>query len=356
MYKAALVGTGGIARAHVAAVEAFPERIELVAAVDIDNEKVQEFCTDHNIPKAFTDLHAMLDEVKPDLVLLCTPPSIHAEQAIACMEAGAWVYCEKPLCASLAELQQIMEAEDRTGKYTASVFQQRFGSAATHLKQLIDNNTLGKPLVAVCNTLWYRNEDYYAVPWRGKWETETGGTTMTHGIHSFDLALFLLGEWQEVRAMFGTLDRDIEVDDVTMALVKMKNGAMLNITNSALSPRQETYLRFDFQQATVEATYLYRHHNEHWNYTILDGHGDLETHATIPTDIPAGHTPQLGTILDSMDQNVRPPVSGDDVQFTLEFATALYKSAFTGQPVQRGSIQPGDPYYEAMSGRVKNGV
>ena len=47
--------------------------------------------------------------------------------------------------------------------------------------------------------------------------------------------------------MIGTLDRDIEVEDVSMAMVRFANGAMANITNSVLSPREETYLRFDFQ-------------------------------------------------------------------------------------------------------------
>ena len=67
-----------------------------------------------------------------------------------------------------------------------------------------------------------------------------------------------MDEWEEVVAMAPTLDRQIEVEDVAMAMVRFGSGAVGQITNSALSPRQETYLRLDFQRATVECTALYR--------------------------------------------------------------------------------------------------
>ena len=95
-----------------------------------------------------------------------------------------------------------------------------------HLRSLIQEQAMGRLLVGLCNTTWYRNEAYYAVPWRGKWATELGGPTMGHGIHQIDLFLWLLGDWEEVRAMAGTLYHDIEVEDVSMAVVRFANGAM----------------------------------------------------------------------------------------------------------------------------------
>src|SRR5690606_28015060 len=115
---------------------------------------------------------------------------------------------------------------------------------------LADRGMLGRPLVAICHTLWYRDAPYYAVPWRGKWETELGGPTMGHGIHAMDHLLYLLGDWTEVRAQVATLDRAVEVEDVSMALVRFANDAHASIVNSVLSPRQETYLRIDYQRAS----------------------------------------------------------------------------------------------------------
>lgn len=351
--RAALIGTGGIARSHVAGLAAQGARVTLTAALDIDAARVQAFCAEHAIPRAYTDVHELLEREQPQLVLIATPPATHADLCIAAMEAGAWVLCEKPLVASLAELDRIEEAEQRTGNYTSSVFQWRFGSGGQHLKRLIDAGELGRPLVCTSLITWYRTPAYYAVPWRGKWATELGGVSMGHGIHSMDFVLWLLGEWVEVRAMMGTLDRAIEVEDVSMALVRFASGALATMTNSVLSPRESSYVRFDFQRATVELTHLYSYRNADWRYTGVPGAedaADVARWAAIGEDVPSSHAAQLAHFLASMEAGTRPAVSGADVRRTIEFLASLYKSAMTGQPVLRGSLVPGDPWYAAMCG------
>ena len=101
-YRAILAGTGGIADAHVRAVAATQGRVTLVAAADVDEARVRAFTARHQLPGTYTDFTRMLRETKPDLVLIATPPTTHAAMSSAAMEAGAWVWCEKPLCGSLA--------------------------------------------------------------------------------------------------------------------------------------------------------------------------------------------------------------------------------------------------------------
>ena len=351
--RVALIGTGGIARAHREAIRLNEDRVELVAAVDIDEARVNAFCSENDIPHAYSDPVAMLHTERPQLVHICTPPGTHCELSIQAMESGAWVLCEKPLCASLAEMDRIEEVEQRTGNYCASVFQWRFGAGGQHLKKLIDSEAMGPPVVGTALTTWYRDEDYYAVPWRGNWASELGGCSMIHGIHAMDFLLWLFGEWREVRAMMDTLVHNIDVEDVSMASVRFANGALANITNSVLSPRPETYMRFDFPKATVELTHLYGYNNEHWRYSMVEGadyEDKLTEWATLPADRIARHPSQLSDLLDDMERNQRPLTSGPGVRGTIEFLTALYKSAITGQPVLRGSIQPGDIYYTRMNG------
>jgi predicted dehydrogenase len=176
------------------------------------------------------------------------------------------------------------------------------------------------------------------------------------GIHLTDLFLWLMDEWEEVSAIAATLDRDIEVEDVAMAMVRFSGGALGHITNSALSPRQESYLRLDFQRATVECSALYRYKNADWRFSVADGSQYLETleqWRRIETDVSGTHAVQLAEILDSMDAGRRPLLSGQEARRIIEFSTSLYKSAFTNQPVRRGSIAPGDPFYYAMNGQLK---
>jgi predicted dehydrogenase len=352
-YRAVLVGTGAISDAHVRAVEATQGRVSLVAAVDIDAQRVGDFARKHGIPGHYTDFTTMLAKEKPDIVLIATPPAQHMSMSVAAMEAGAWVLCEKPLCGSLAEFDLISAAEQRTGRYTACIFQMRFGSSTAHLKRLADNGQLGRPLVGVCNTLWYRDVAYYAVPWRGRWETELGGPTMGLGIHAMDHFLHLMGDWRSVRAAAGTLDRAIEVEDVSMAIVTFANGAMGSIVNSALSPRQETYVRLDYQKATVELTHLYGYTRDNWKLTPVppaQDDGLLQAWQGFPPEVGATHGTQLNALVADMDAKRRPLTSGDQSRQTLELLTAIYKSAFTGEIVARGSIKPGDPFYTALHG------
>jgi predicted dehydrogenase len=273
--------------------------------------------------------------------------------SIAAMESGAWVLCEKPLCGSLAELAQITAAEDRTGCFTSCILQMRFASSTAHLRRLSDNGHLGRPLVGVCNTLWYRDNAYYNVPWRGRWETELGGPTMGLGIHAMDHFLHLMGDWRSVRSVAATLDRAIEVEDVSMAIVTFANGALGSIVNSALSPRQETYLRLDYQRATVELTHLYGYNRDNWKLTpVPPTHDDnlLQAWQSFPPDVPSSHGAQLCAVVADRDAGRRPLTSGMEAHKTLELLTAIYKSAFTDTTVLRGSIQPGDSFFDALHG------
>ena len=354
-YRVAIVGTGKVVNSHIRAVQSAGDRVKLVAAVDIVETAVQKFCTEYNVPNAYTSVTEMLTQEKPDLVCVATPPATHKDLCVEILEAGAWVYCEKPLCGSLAEFDAITEAEERSGCYASSVFQWRFGSAVKHLKPLIENGSLGRPLVVVCNTLWYRTQAYYDVSWRGKYATEFGGPTMGLGIHIMDLCLYLMGDWQEIQASIDTLDRKMEIEDISMAIVRFENGAMASFVNSALSPRQETYLRMDFQKATAEVTALYRARNENWRFSIPENSEDTETLAlwdALDVDFQGSHNQQLSELLDSMDKNERPLVSGDESRRILEFTASLYKSATTGEPVSRGSISPDDPFYYSNNNAI----
>lgn len=351
--RVAIIGTGGIASAHVEALAAETARAELVAAADIDQKAVQAFCAVHHIPESYTDAAEMLKRVQPDLVHICTPPQFHAELSIRCMEAGAWVLCEKPLAASLREIDAIAAAEERTGKYTSSVYQWRFGAGGGHLKNLIDSGELGRSLLGLCQTTWYRDDAYYAAPWRGTWASELGGCSMGHGIHAMDFFLWMFGPWHEVRGLVDVLNHDIEVEDVSLALVRFENGALGSIVNSVVSPRQESYIRMDFTEATVEMRHLYAYENKDWTYSLFEGSSrpdDLERWRTLPAEPRSLHAGQLTHTLDCMEKNERPSTSGDGARMTLEFIASMYKSALTGQPVQRGSVAAGDPFYEAMNG------
>jgi predicted dehydrogenase len=133
-----------------------------------------------------------------------------------------------------------------------------------------------------------------------------------------------------------------------MAMVRFAGGAMASIVNSVLSPREQSYLRFDFTDATVELTHLYGYDNTHWRYTPRADPIDWRP----PDGDRTSHASQLPLLLDAMARHERPPLSGRQGRETLELVTALYRSAFTGRPVHRDQLGPDDPFYHHLHGGV----
>jgi predicted dehydrogenase len=353
--RVAVVGAGKIAEdRHLPALRAMGKRVEVVALADLDEARARDLARRWDVPRTYGDLGTLLAAESPDLVTLCTPPSAHRAGVTACLDAGAWVWCEKPPMMSLAELDAVAAHEREGGPYAAYVFQHRFGSGATRLREQVRTGELGRPLVAVCHTLWYRGHDYFEVPWRGRWETEGGGPTMSHGIHQMDLLLSVLGEWREVSAVTGTLDRAVETEDVAMAVVTFESGAMASVVNSVLSPRETSYLRFDFPDATVELAHLYGYGDDDWTWTPAPHVTDrARVDGWRPTEgLPSGHAAQLRSLLDSFARRERPLVSGVQGRETMELVTGLYRSAAEGRSVARAELVPGSPYYDRLGGEL----
>lgn len=350
--RAAVVGCGAIARGrHLPALASLPGRVEAVALVEPDEALLSATAAEWGVPGRYTGLEAMLAAEAPDLVVVCAPPAAHREAAAASLDAGAWVWCEKPPALSLAEYDEVMRHEGADGPFAAYVFQHRFGSGAERLRRHIADGTFGRPLVGVCNTLWYRAPDYFEKPWRGRWETEGGGPTMGHGIHQMDLALSLLGDWTEVTAVMSTSARATRTEDVAMAVVRCASGATVSVVNSLLSPRETSYLRFDFEHATVELEHLYGYGNGHWRWTPAP-HLDGAAAASWPPeeDVPSSHRAQLESLLEAMERGERPRASGPDGRRVLELIAGMYRSALGGGTVRRSQVGPESAFYHAMHG------
>ncbi|HEX2705344.1 MAG TPA: Gfo/Idh/MocA family oxidoreductase [Candidatus Lustribacter sp.] len=356
-----IVGTGTIAGAHAAAVAAHGSRAVVVACVDLEPARAQDFAARHGIEGWSADLPTALRQTWPDggrvdLAHICTPPGSHVPLAVQCLEAGVPVLLEKPPALSLAEADKLIAVSERTGVGVAVVFQHRFGSGARRAHALLVDGArsdagIGRPLLATCHTLWYRDADYFAVPWRGRWDTEGGGPTMGHGIHQFDLLLALLGPWTEVTAFAGRQARDTDTEDVSMAVVRFASGALATVVNSVVSPRQTSSLRIDTERATLEVEHLYGYNDADWTFTAAPGHEDLAAlWTTDDTEPRSSHASQMAALLDAMDAGEQLPVPLSEARSTLELVAAIYASAFTGQVVLRGDIGPGHPFYARMDG------
>lgn len=329
--RCAIVGTGAVAHLHARAVGAHPHA-ELVAVTNQTRGKAEEFAaqwgTDAGAPAVYDTLDELLTAQSPDVVLICTPPGVHREQTLAAFAAGAHVVVEKPPAPSLDELDDMRAAAAAAGKRLAVVFQQRTGTAAAHVRELLRAGALGRPLLAVCQTLWYRDEEYFAVPWRGKWETEGGGTTLGHGIHQLDLLGFLLGGWASVQGRLWRLDRETQTEDASTATITFAGGVVAQVVTSAVSPRQTSSIRIDTQKATVTVDHLYGHGHENWLITPAPGFEDEADAWDLPAvEERSDHAPLLRDVFDALLSGAPLPPTADEPARSFELVAAIYASA-----------------------------
>ena len=197
----------------------------MVGLVDIVPEHAEAYADAYGGP-TYPDVSSLMSEARPDLVSIATPPGAHAEVAAEVLRAGGSVLIEKPPCPTLAELDLVAEAERAGGGAAYVVFQHRHGSGARRAAELLGSGALGRPLVAVCETLWFRPESYFDPDWRGTWSGEGGGPTLGHGIHQIDLLLHLLGPWRHLTATAVRQERPVEFEDVSLATVGFEDGAV----------------------------------------------------------------------------------------------------------------------------------
>lgn len=186
--RAAIIGTGDIARTH-AGYYATNDRIELVAACDISEQRRTEFCDERGIERRYADYQALLDEVRPEIVSVCTWNATHMPIAIAAMEAGArTVISEKPMSDELGGPMDAVARAAACGCHFVVHHQTRFAPGYCAAKELIAAGAIGTPVSA---------------------HLRTGGGLLNMASHLIDSTIWMLGEpaWEYV---VGWVQRDTD--------------------------------------------------------------------------------------------------------------------------------------------------
>lgn len=327
--RIAVVGLG-IGRMHVLALKALRSRYRVVAVCDIDAGRAQEVAGWLRDVRAAIDLDAVLAADDVDVVDLCTPPALHREQIEHCLRAGKDVICEKPLVGSVREVDEIAALAAETGRTVMPILQYRFGRGIQKVRHLVDAGLTGRPYVANVDIAWRRGPDYYAAPWRGRWDTEMGGVLLSHAVHALDMTLFVLGPPVAVWARTATLVNDIEVEDSAAVTLRFADGALATMSATLGSVAEISRHRFTFAHLSAESgTSPYTNGEEPWTVTVADpAHQERvdELVATLPEQ-GEDYIGQLERFADARVAGTAPPVTLTDARTILEVVTAMYISS-----------------------------
>ena len=342
--KYALIGCGRIAVNHVKAVN--NNNLEFVAACDTVPENIDilfgkiEPANKDGIAR-YTDYKQMIEE-HPDIELasIATPSGIHAEIALYCIDHGINVIIEKPMAMNIADADEIIRRSEEKGVVVSACHQNRFNVAVQKMRKALEAGRFGTISHGSIHVRWNRNKAYYdQAPWRGTWQDD-GGCLMNQCIHGIDLLRWMMGG--EVESVYGVTRQQfhhyLEAEDVGMAVVTFKNGAVATIegtTNVYPKNLEETLYLFG-ENGTVKIGGTSTNNIDVWDFADEneEDQANKELKEATSNVYGNGHTSLFADVMDSITNHHKPYVDAVAGRNALEMILAIYKSMKTGQPVK----------------------
>lgn len=227
--RVAMIGCGGFQRYRLGNLLQIKEA-EVAALVDPEPQQIAMTCERHGVLSdclVFVDYRKMLDEVRPDAVMIATPHTQHVDQILNSLDAGAHVLCEKPLVTSVEDAHRVIAKRDETGKLGMVSYQRHFQPEFRAIRERIQNGTAGKVqfITVLQSQEWKRATKG---TWRQVAELSGGGQLNDSGSHVIDIILWVTGQSPaSVAAFSDNLGTPVDINSSLSVL--FKGGAMANI-------------------------------------------------------------------------------------------------------------------------------
>ena len=341
--KYALIGCGRIATNHVKAI--LNNGLEFAAVCDVDQQQMENLLAKHGLEKdhsiaRYTDYRKMVEEVRPELVGIATESGVHAQIALYCIDHGVNCIIEKPIAMSMKDADEIVRRSEEKGVKVSACHQNRFNIAVQETRKALEAGRFGKLSHGSVHVRWNRNKSYYdQAPWRGRWASD-GGALMNQCIHGIDLLRWMFGD--EVEEVYGQTRQQfhhyLEAEDVGMAVVKFKNGAIATIegtTNVYPQNLEETLYIFG-EKGTVKIGGKSTNNIDVWDFADEEARDDANKGLKEATSnvYGNGHTSLYADMIDAIKHDRKPYVDAAAGRNALELVLAIYKSQKEGVPVK----------------------
>lgn len=341
--KYALIGCGRISTNHMKA--AINNKLEIVAVCDVFSEKMEALLAKHDLQtdtsiKRYEDYKQMVAEEKPDLVSIATESGIHAEIALYCIEQGINLIIEKPMAMSIEDADRIISLSEKKGVKVSACHQNRFNVAIQKLRKAVEAGRFGKLSHGSIHVRWNRDHGYYdQASWRGTW-AQDGGALMNQCIHGIDLLRWMMGD--EIEEVYGATRQQfhdyLEAEDVGMAVVKFKNGAIGTIegtTNVYPKNLEETLYIFG-ENGTVKIGGTSTNNIDVWDFAdeTEDDSKNKGLKEETSNVYGNGHTSLFADVIDAIQSDRQPYVDAVAGRNALETVLSIYKSQKTGKSVK----------------------
>ena len=248
-----IIGCGRIAQRHAEHIKN-TVGAKLIAVCDIEQTKANDLGNKYEA-SIFYSVNDLLKNSAIDIVSICSPNGLHAEHSIKSLNAGLHVLCEKPMAISTYDCGEMIKTAEKANKRLFVIKQNRFNPPVVAVKQLLENNKLGKVYSLQLSCFWNRNENYYENSWKGTKDLD-GGTLFTQFSHFIDLLYYLNGDVKEVKAMANNFHHkeSIEFEDTGVIILKFQNESLgtINYTVNSFEKNMEGSLTIFGEKGSVK--------------------------------------------------------------------------------------------------------
>jgi len=333
--RIALIGCGTIANKHVTAISKITNA-EVVGAFDIDINATKAFQEKYQIPP-FTDVRKMIDETDPDVLDILTPSGNHARNILDLIPFHRHFVVEKPLALRIDDIDRILNECDKRGLKIFVVQQNRFNPPVQKLKEALDKGRFGNLVMGTVRVRWCRDQSYYSQKsWRGTWAYD-GGVLTNQASHHIDMLIWMMGEVESVMAKTATRLVDIEAEDIGVAILKFRNGALgvVEATTATRPKDLEGSISILGEMGAVEISGFFMNELRIWNFTTSDPmDNDIwEKFWRVPGEPAWNHTEFFKNVVSSLNSNKKGLIDGLEGRKSVELINAIYESAETGKEV-----------------------
>jgi len=297
---------------------------ELVAVCDINEEKARAVGEELKV-EYYLDYQKILERDDIEVVMVMTPSGLHAPPAIDVANAGKNVVVTKPMEVTVEKCDRMIEAAEKSGVALLVDFGNRYRPEMQQVKAAIEAGIFGRLLFGEVALKWYRSQQYYERGgWRGTWAMDGGGSLANQTIHQIDVLLWFMGEVASVQGAYSVLNHKIETEDIGMAQLVFKNGALGRILGTTTYP------------VSLPAR--------------VDVHGDKGGVTTAKGRIEALHFPKgveppelpepggpanvVEDVIGVLREGKRPAVDGREGRRSVELLCAIYESARRGEQIE----------------------
>jgi predicted dehydrogenase len=349
--RVAIVGCGNISQLNAPGYLQHPH-CEVYALCDTAPGRAEKRAQQWGIsPKIYHDYTQVLNDANIDAVELLTPTYLHAPQSLAALEAGKHVSCQKPLCTTVAEADQIIKAASRAKTFFRVTENFLYYPPILKAKELLDAGIIGEPSLVRIHSERVDDIAHLAIEfdpeaslWRRDPARNPGGLLYDDGVHKYAVAMKWIGAIDKIQAIVGRAG-DFLQEAPSAAIWRFKNKDCLGMLDYTYAPQmvmRGKYVRVDefFEiHGSRGVIWVTRCSGEMLDLPpVMVLKGTETISYQVPMDWIEGFHGAARDFIDSILQGRQPELDAQTSKQILQVALAIYEASRTERPVAPESM------------------